>query len=112
MKEFVLKYQKKTYEDYFDNVEKHLKRLEQNLTELQGLKEQMFTFWNDETARMAGEMLTKQIRTVKNEINTVNSWLTTYRTVTDQLDRGSEFIENAANEAFSALDAVGGLEDL
>ena len=112
MKEFILRYTKSVYDDKYDAVNRELARLKNNLGELTSLREQMFTFWNDESARQAGEMLQRQINTVKNEIHTVEGWLATYQTITDQLDRGAVFIEDAANEAIGALEAVGGLAGL
>lgn len=112
MAEFVLKYQRQVYVDKYEAVNRILGRLEGNLTELEGLKTEMFNFWNDNAAREAGKLLADQIRLVKNQINLTKGWLKTYEKVTEELDRGSEFITNAAAEAKNALEAVGSLSGL
>lgn len=112
MAEFVLKYQRQVYVDKYNAVNRILGRLENNLEELQGLKSQMFNFWNDDAARQAGALLQDQIQLVKNQINLTKGWLKTYEKVTDELDRGSEFINEAASEAKNALEAVGSLSGL
>ena len=110
--EFVLKYQKQVYTDKYNAVNRILGRLETNLGELEDLKSEMFTFWNDEAARLAGDLLVDQIQLVKNQINLTKSWLKTYESVTDELGRSSEFISDVASSAKSALEAVGSLNGL
>lgn len=112
MAEFVLKYQRQVYVDKYNAVNGILGRLETNLGELEQLKTDMFNFWNDEAARQAGSLLQDQIQLVKNQINLTKSWLKTYEKVTDELDRGSTLINDIADEAKNALEAVGSLSSL
>lgn len=77
-------------EGYYNQLNTHLGRMEE-------LKAQMFHFWDDAAARETGQVLAREIRSVKSAMDMTRDTLIFYKSAIEKLD--------GAN--LSALDIIG-----
>ena len=106
---FILKYQQSVYEQKIATLQGHLARLDDCYSEMEKLKANMFTFWNDENARNAAKMLDETMIRVKNEKNRATKILNNYTSTVTYVQGANDAIGSLSQDAFSALGALGGM---
>lgn len=106
---FVLKYQESVYRKQIGLLEGHLARLQECYDEMERLKTNMFTFWDDENAQDAATLLNKTMLRVKNEKSRATKLLTYYSSTVDYVSGANTAISELTGDAFNALDKLGGM---
>lgn len=106
---FTLKYKQSTYERQISLLEGHLNRLQDCYDEMEKLKGEMFSFWNDDNAQTAGVMLDKTMQRVRNEQSRAKKILAYYSSTVTYISGADEALKELSEEAFGALDKLGGM---
>lgn len=74
----MLNYTKKQYEEKIGELETYNVKLQQHLTELEGLKSQIPTFWKDEQGEKAAKSIEKALTQVKSASKRIKDLRTMY----------------------------------
>ncbi len=106
---FVLNYQASVYNQQIATIEGHLGRLQTCYENMARLKEEIWTFWNDERAREAGIMLDKTMQRVRNEMSRATKLLNVYSSTVTYVTGADNAMEDLKDEAINALDTLGGM---
>ena len=102
-----IKYTKGQYQAKIAELEGYYNQLNQHLTNMEELKSQMFSFWNDATARETGQVLAVEIRSVQSAMDRTQDTLTFYKPAIEKLD-GANI--SALDILGDALGILGGLK--
>jgi len=102
-----IKYTKAQYQAKVTELEGYYNMLSQHLTKMQDLKSKMFEFWDDENARMAGQVLAIKIRSVENTMDITNDSIIFYKSAIDKLDGASLSVGDLLGDALSVLGVLG-----
>ena len=70
---------------------------------MEALKEKIYTFWDDANAQQAGIALNKQIRDVKNAMDTTYELLTFYKTAVEKLEGANIQVSDILGDIFGLL---------
>lgn len=103
----MIRYEQSQYQVKIAELEGLQSQLEQHLSNMENLKEQMFQFWNDPNAREAGEVLTILVRQVRNAMDRTTDMLAFYRSTTEKLGGVGGIATNLLSEAISILSGAG-----
>ena len=106
---FVLNYASSVYQQQIATIEGHLNRLQTCYDNMEKLRGDIWTFWNDERAQEAGIMLDKTMQRVRNEMNRARKVLNVYSSTVTYVSGADDSIEELKNDAFSALESLGGM---
>lgn len=106
---FILNYTSSVYQQQIATIEGHLSRLQTCYDNMEKLKGEIWTFWNDERAREAGIMLDKTMQRVRNEMNRANKLLNVYSSTVTYVTGADDSIEELKDDAFNALESLGGM---
>ena len=104
---FIVKYTQAQYNAKITELEGYQSQLEQHLNRMEGLRDNMYTFWDDPNARTAGQMLGIQIRQVRNAMDRTTDLLTFYKTAVEKLDGSNLSASSMISEAISVLEGLG-----
>ncbi len=104
---FIIKYTKAQYTAKITELEGYQSQLSQHLTRMEGLRDNMYSFWNDPNARTAGQMLSIQIRQVRNAMDRTADLLIFYKTAVEKLDASNVSGSSMISEAISVLEGLG-----
>ncbi len=104
---FTVKYTKSQYAAKITELDGYYSRLVSHLSTMEGLKEQMYQFWDDENARTTGTALASEIRQVKNAMERTNDMLIFYKSAIEKLDGANISVGSSVSDALSALGKIG-----
>ena len=104
---YCLKYTKAQYNAKITELESYQAQLGQHLGRMEGLRNNMYSFWDDANARTAGQMLGIQIRQVRNAMERTADLLTFYKTAVEKLDGANLSGSSMISEAISVLEGLG-----
>lgn len=104
----IINYTKKDYDAKITELQGYYDLLSSHLEKLNGLKGQIFDFWNDENARKTAQTLTRMINNVEFTMNQTSETLIFYRTCVDKLSGTNASISDLLGEAFQVLGTLGG----
>ena len=99
----VIHYTKAQYTAKITELEGYLAQLETHLSRMEGLKEKMYTFWDDDNARTAGLVLSNEIRDVKNAMDTTQEMLTFYKSAVEKLEGANIGVSDMLGELLALL---------
>lgn len=103
---FIMKYSKNQYSGKLKEIQVCYDRLKMHLERMEELKGDMGSFWHDEQARKAGELLTVEIRQVRNAMERTQDMLQFY---TGAIESLTDVGEEALSDISSVLNVVDGL---
>jgi prefoldin subunit 5 len=106
---FVLNYQASVYNQQIQTIQGHLGRLQTCYDNMERLKTEIWTFWNDERAREAGIMLDKTMQRVRNEMSRATKLMNVYTSTVTYVTDADAAMEDLKDDAFGALDSLGGM---
>ena len=104
---FIVKYTKAVYTAKITEIEGYKNLLETHLNKLKELKDDMFTFWDDDRAREASKNLFITTRQVEDALSRVSELLIAYKSAVEKYDGTSAAAEDLINESVSILEALG-----
>lgn len=104
---FTVKYTKAQYTAKISELESYYSQLETHLNTMEGLKDQMYQFWDDANARETGNALTTEIRQVRNAMDRTNDMLTFYKSAVDKLDGANLSVGGTITDALGILGKIG-----
>lgn len=81
----IINYTEAQYKAKIIELEGYFQQLERHLTRMEELKQGMGSFWNDENARKAGENLYSQIRQVINSMDRTQDMINFYKSSVESL---------------------------
>ncbi len=103
----LVKYTKAQYAEKLAELEGYYSQLNTHLSTMQGLKEQMYQFWDDENARSTGNVLASEIRQVKNAMDRTNDLIIFYKGSIEKLDEANLGAGSVVGEALDILGKLG-----
>jgi uncharacterized protein YukE len=103
---FVIKYTKAQYEAKISELDGYRDQLQTHLDRMEGLKDQINQFWDDDNARETYRTLTTEIRQVRNAMDRTDDALNFYKSAIEKLD-GANI--NAGSTIAEALGILGNL---
>lgn len=104
---YSIKYTKSQYAAKITELEGQYSQLESHLSSLEGYKEQMYQFWDDENARKTGEALASMIRQVKNSMDRTKDMITFYKSTVEKLDGANIEVASSISDAIGILAKMG-----
>lgn len=104
---FIVRYTKAQYQTKITELQGYYSQLESHLSTMEGLKEQMYQFWDDENARTTGTALASEIRQVKNAMDRTKDMLSFYKGAIEQLDAANISVGSTITEALGILGKLG-----
>ena len=100
---YVVKYTKAQYQAKIGELNRFNSRLETHLQQLEGFKDEMFQFWQDDNAQAVGEALTSEIKAVRNSMEQVQSYLGFYESCVEKLEGADADVLSTIGDAISLL---------
>jgi hypothetical protein len=70
---------------------------------MEGYKEQMYSFWDDENARLTGEVLATEIRQVRSAMDRTKDLLIFYQSAIDKLGGANIGVTSLIQDALGIL---------
>lgn len=104
---FTVRYTKGQYQAKITELQGYYSQLESHLSNMEGLKEKMYQFWDDENARTTGTALASEIRQVKNAMDRTRDMLTFYKGAIDKLDATNISVGSTITDALDVLGKLG-----
>jgi hypothetical protein len=104
---FMVSYTKSQYEAKITELKGYYSQLEKHLTTMEGYKDSMYDFWDDENARTTGEMLAIEIRQVRNAMDRTQDMLTFYESSVEKLDGANIGVASTIQQAIAILSGIG-----
>ena len=104
---FIVRYTKAQYQAKITELQGYYSQLESHLSTMEGLKEQMYQFWDDENARTTGTALASEIRQVKNAMDRTKDMLSFYKGSIEKLDAANISVGSTITEALGILGKLG-----
>lgn len=80
-----LVYSKGIYEAKIDELQNYCDLLAPHITRMEELRNQMYTFWDDENARIAGQLLEIQLQYTRNAVDEIKGTILFYKNSINQL---------------------------
>ena len=99
----IVKYTKAQYTAKITELEGYYSQLTTHLTRMEALKEKIYSFWDDANAQTAGLALNKQIRDVKNAMDTTNELLTFYKSAVEKLEGANIKVSDILGDILGVL---------
>lgn len=96
---FVLSYSKAVYEAKITELEGYYAQLSTHLESMQALQKEMYNYWNDEAARKAGIILSSEIRSVRNAMDSTTDVMTLYKEAVKKFDGTNQAIQDLLDDA-------------
>lgn len=102
----MVKYSQAQYQAKITELEGYIAQLQQHLDTMKELREKMFQFWDDDNARLTGDVLNIQIKSVQSAMDRATDMLIFYKSTVEKM--------SGANLSISGMlaDALGILGDL
>lgn len=104
---FIIKYTKAQYTAKITELEGQYSQLESHLSTLEGYKEQMYQFWDDENARTTGQALATMVRQVKNSMDRTKDMINFYKSTIEKLDGANINVSSSISDALGVLGKIG-----
>ncbi len=104
---FLVKYTQAQYEAKLAELEGYHGQLQTHLDTMEGYREKMYQFWDDENAREVGEALNLQIRQVHNAMNRTKDMIDFYTRSVTKLEGVNSAVGDAIQSAISILSGLG-----
>lgn len=102
----ILKYSKAIYDSKISELESYSAQLDTHRSELEGYRERLRDIWNDEQGQRYYELLSDQIRAVKNASSRVTDLRRIYENASADLERQRSVTGDLLDEAKSILDVL------
>ena len=99
----MLKYDAKLYQAKINQLKGYYDQLAAHLETMNGLRQEMFTFWDDENARTTGEVLNIEMNSVKRTMEQVNDTMIFYQNSLDKLSAKGGAVAEILSEAIGVL---------
>ena len=103
----MINYTKSQYLAKITELEGYYGQLEQHLGRMEDYKKQMFDFWNDQNAQDAGNVLTIEIRQVRNAMDRTADLLTFYKSAVEKMGGAGSTAKAILEDALSVLGGLG-----
>lgn len=103
----IVKYTKAQYQAKITELEGYYAQLEQHLTNMENLKDNMFQFWDDENARTTGKILNATIRQVQNAMTRTSDLLIFYKSAIEKMSGADSTAKELLDDAFSVISSLG-----
>lgn len=101
-----IKYEKGLYLGKIAELEGYHTQLGNHLATMETLRGKMFSFWDDPQARKAGEMLVKEIRTVRNVMSQTMTELTMLKSIVEKQTGVEQKQDQEIDVTLRTLDTV------
>lgn len=105
--EYVIKHNKNEYEEKITMLENLANELDRKLEELEVLRSRIDEFWKDEKATLYADVLSRQIKNVREARETVYGSKLMYQQLTGDLGQTEEQVKTIIDLANAALDVLG-----
>ncbi len=102
---FLFNYTKNEYEQKIGELERLIGALEEHLTDMKALRDQVPSFWDDEQGREVIRELDRTIQETEREMETVKTYVRTLQTVVSELDGSKNLMGETIKDLQSALSA-------
>ena len=99
----IIKYAKGVYLQKVTELESHYNLLSTHLERMNGLKEQMYQFWNDKHARDMAQVLTEEIRKVQTAMDRTRELIGVYKGCIEHLDGSDLSVTDTLQSLLSML---------
>lgn len=99
----IVKYSQAQYQAKITELEGYYNQLSQHLATMQDLKNQMYTFWEDENAQKAGQVLAEEIRHVTTTMDRTHETIAFYKSSIEKLDGVNVDVGGLFQDALSVL---------
>lgn len=104
---FMVNYTQAQYQAKIAELGGYHNQLQTHLETMEGFREKMYQFWDDENARTTGEMLAIQIRQVRNAMDRTSDMINFYTRSVEKLDGVNIDVGETILEAIGILSGLG-----
>lgn len=107
MENVIINYSKAVYDNKISEFESYIKRLSAHLEMLEGYREKLRNFWDDSEADRYYNVLSEQIRAVRNAMNRTTELKTIYERTSADMAKQKTLTGGLIDEAEAALKMLG-----
>lgn len=104
---FIFNYSKKQYLDKITELEGLIARLNEHLSELENLRAEISSFWNDSGSSAVLSNLDQTILTTKHRTSYAQSLMETFQKTVDEMDQSQDGLNAALDAAKTILSSLG-----